>query len=322
MKNILMSKGAYTIVNVCAKVKKGEEVLIITEPEKIEIAEVLAAAVYQEEAEPIIAVIVPRENDGKEPPFAIAEAMKNSNVFLAAVGKSITHTRAVNNALQAGSRGIMLTQFSEDMLIKGGIEADFESIAPVCKSIKEALENGKKIRLTTSYGTDLSFSGPDRRGNALYGIVEPGEFTTIPTIEANISPVEGTTNGVIVANASIPYIGIGVLEEPVVFQVREGMIVSIEGGVQAEILKEDLKSKNDPNVYNIAEMGIGLNPKCKFTGFMLEDEGVYGSVHIGIGTSITLGGKIQAACHYDLIMTGATIEVDDRVILKDGNVNI
>lgn len=55
------------------------------------------------------------------------------------------------------------------------------------------------------------------------------------------------------------------------------------------MLKADLAAKQDPNVYNIAEMGVGLNPQCRFMGFMLEDEGVYGSAHIGIGTSITLG---------------------------------
>ena len=130
--------------------------------------------------------------------------------------------------------------------------------------------------------------------------------------------LEGTANGVIVANASVPYIGIGVLEEPIVCQVKDGRIISMEGGRQAEMLKRDLDSKNDPNVYNVAEMGMGLNPKCRFCGFMLEDEGVRGSIHIGIGTSITLGGVVKAACHYDLIMTGATVVADGRTILRDG----
>lgn len=322
MKKILMSKGAFTVVNVCAKVKQGDKVVIVTEPEKMRIAEVLATAVYQEKAEPIIIVMLPRQSDGEEPPLPVAEAMKNSDVFLAAVGKSITHTKAVKDAIKFGSRGIMLTQFSEDMLIEGGIQADFQAVAPICKAMAKALENGNHIRLRTSHGTDLVFSGKGRRGNALYCIVEPGEFAPVPTVEANVSPLEGTANGVIVANASIPYIGIGILEEPVIVEVADGKITSIKGGTQAEMLKKDLESKNDPNVYNIAEMGIGLNPECRFIGLMLEDEGVYGSVHIGIGTSITLGGDVKAACHYDLIMTEATIEVDGVIVLENGKVKI
>ena len=77
-------------------------------------------------------------------------------------------------------------------------------------------------------------------------------------------------------------------------------------------------SKNDPNVYNIAEHGVGLNPKCHFCGFMLEDEGVFGTCHIGIGTSITLGGTVKAACHYDVIMKDGTIVADGKTLMKDG----
>ena len=55
------------------------------------------------------------------------------------------------------------------------------------------------------------------------------------------------------------------------------------------------------------------------TGIMLDDEGVFGSVHIGIGSNITLGGNIKAAIHYDLLMWTATIELDGKVILEKGD---
>lgn len=112
----------------------------------------------------------------------------------------------------------------------------------------------------------------------------------MPNVEANVSPVEGSAEGVIVADASIPYIGIGLLSEPVRLEVREGRIVSISGGEQARTLDRNLAGLGDPLVYTIAEIGIGLNPKYRFCGIMLEDEGVFGSVHVGIGTNITLGG--------------------------------
>ena len=265
MRNIQMAKGAHTVVNRCARVKPGETVVIVTEPSRMSIAEELGAAVCAAGGEPVFCSILPRERDGQEPPAPVAAAMKAADVFLCVVGKSITHTQAVKEAVAQGARGLVLTHFTEEMLVRGGIE---------------------------------------------------------PTIEANVSPLEGTANGVIVADASIPYIGIGVLEEPVVCHVRDGRITSIEGGRQAQMLKDDLASKADPNVYNIAEMGMGLNPKCHFCGFMLEDEGVEGSVHIGIGTSITLGGTVKAACHYDLIMTGATVVADGRVLLQDGVVQL
>lgn len=318
MKKVLMAKGAKTVVNTCVGVKPGEKVVIITEASKMSIAETIAAATVAAGAEPIITVMVPRDGDGLEPPKPIAEAMFHSDAFICVVGKSITHTHAVKNAKENKSRGVVLTQFSEDMMIHGGLECDFRAIAPECIEFSRVLANAKHVHLTTPFGTDLTFSATGRRGNALYGVVEPGQFSTVPTIEANVSPCEGTANGIIVADASVPYIGIGLLEEPIVCEVKDGFITNITGGKQAKMLYEDLKAKGDPNCFNVAEMGIGLNPKCHFCGFMLEDEGVRGSVHIGIGTSITLGGTVKAKSHYDLIMTKGTIEVDGRIILKDG----
>lgn len=317
-----MSRISRRVLEVCIGAKKGESILIITEPEKLNIAESIATVAYEMETEPVISVMVPRHSDGQEPPLPIAEGMKNSDAFIAVVGKSITHTHAVKDAIENGSRGIVLTQFSEDMMISGGMEADFRELKPTCVEMAKALEGGETIRLTTPYGTDLTFSGKGRRGNALYCMVDKGEFAPAPTVEANVSPLEGTANGKIVADASVPYIGIGLLDEPMYFDVKDGMITSISGGRQAKVLEEDLKSKNDENVYNIAELGIGLNPSCRFIGLMLEDEGVYGTVHIGIGTNITLGGNVKAACHYDLIMTKPTIVVDGRTVLKDGEVTL
>ncbi len=322
MKKILMAKGARTIVETCAGVKPGEKCVIVTEPSMMGIAESLAAAVYAAQAEATTVVIPPRSSDGQEPPAAAAAAMKASDVFFNCVYTSITHTSATRNAAAAGARGIMMTQFNEEMMISGGLHADFAAIAPQCQAVAKALEGAEKIHLTTPHGTDLTFSAKGRPGNALTCMIKPGTFTTVPTVEANVSPLEGTAEGVIVADASIPYIGIGLLNEPIKVKVEKGMMVSIEGGKQAEMLKANWASKNDPLVYNVAEMGVGLNPNCKFCGAMLEDEGVYGSVHIGTGTNITLGGNTKAACHYDLIMTGATIVADGRTILKDGQVVI
>lgn len=322
MEQILMARGAWTVANVCLGVKPQEKILIVTEAEKLNIAKAVATAVKAANANPILIIMEARERDGQEPPEPVAAAMKVSNGFVCVVGKSITHTQAVKDACAAGSRGIMLTQFAEKFMIHGGLEADFPAAARDCKAIAQAMGGAKHLRLTSPSGTDLTYSAIGRRYNAMYCMVEPGEFAPVPTVEANVSPVEGSAQGIIVADASVPYVGIGLLNEPITCKVEQGKIISIEGGEEAKHLLRDLESKNDPNVFNIAENGIGLNPKCQFVGFMLEDEGVYGSAHIGIGTSITLGGTVKAACHYDLIMHKASLEVDGKMILKDGEVLI
>lgn len=322
MKQMLMSKGAKIIVAVCAGVKAGEKAVVVTEPIMLSMAEAIASAIVAAGAEPVMTVMPPRKADGQEPPASVAAAMKASDVFFNVVNKSITHTQATRDAAAAGSRGIMMTQFNEEMLMHGGVFADFAAIAPQCQAVAKAMENSTLIQVTTPLGTNVTFSAIGRPGNALTCITGPGKFTTVPTIEANVSPIEGTAEGVIVADASIPYIGIGLLEEPIRCKVEKGLITKVEGGKQAQMLIDDWAAKNDPNVYNIAELGIGLNPECSFIGAMLEDEGVYGSIHFGIGTNITLGGHTKAACHYDLIIKHATVVADGIVILQDGKVVI
>jgi len=322
MKAILMAKGARKLIETCAAVKPEENVLIVTDFRKVKIAEVLATVAYERGAEVMIVIMTPRKGHGQEPPVPIAEAMKEADVIFTPVSYSITHTESMKRALESRARSLVMTDFTEDQLISGGIEADFNELKVICKEMADAFEKGKNVLLTTPKGTRLSMQKEGRPGNAMYCIVEPGEMSPVPNVEANFSPIEGSAEGKIVADASIPYIDIGVLLEPAVATVKRGMITDIEGGRQAKKLADDLKSRNDSKVYNVAELGVGLNPKSVMQGIMLEDEGVFGTAHIGIGTNITLGGKVKAAIHYDLIMWEPTIELDGRVVLERGRLLI
>jgi leucyl aminopeptidase (aminopeptidase T) len=320
MKWIEMIKGARKLVETCTKIKSGEDVLIVCNPATTEIATVLSCASYERNAEPEIIIMLPRQMDGQEPPKPIAAAMKEANVVFTPVTKSITHTTAVQEATRAGARILVMSAFSDDQMLSGGIEADFERQAPICRRIAKLLTDAKVIRITTPAGTDLKADIDGRFGRALTGMADrPGQFSTAITIEANVGPIEGSSEGIIVADASVPYLGIGVLEEPIKCKVESGYITNIQGGKEAQILKKNWESFNDPNVYNIAEIGIGLNPKAKMIGLMLEDEGVCGSLHIGVGTNITFGGKIKTATHYDLLMWGYTLELDGKVVIEKGD---
>ncbi len=186
----------------------------------------------------------------------------------------------------------------------------------MCRRVGEAFTEGNNLRLTSPRGTDLRFSIEGRRANVLTNIPDRGELAPVPDIEVNVVPVEGTAEGRLIADASVPYLGIGVLREPIVCEVSDGYIERIEGGEQAEILLRDLESHADRNCFNVAELGVGLNPNARLTGQMLDDEGVLGTIHIGIGTSHTLGGKVVAPTHYDLLMWDPNIEVDGSVVQR------
>ena len=58
MNEILMVKGAKRVVETCVGVRPGEQVLIVTEGEKLPIAQAVAQAVYAVDAEPMIALML------------------------------------------------------------------------------------------------------------------------------------------------------------------------------------------------------------------------------------------------------------------------
>ena len=66
---------------------------------------------------------------------------------------------------------------------------------------------------------------------------------------------------------------------------------------------------------NVAELGIGCNPKAVVIGKILEDEKV--GLHIAYGKSTHLGGKVDSDMHLDIVHTkgcpveGTTLTLDN-----------
>ena len=79
-----------------------------------------------------------------------------------------------------------------------------------------------------------------------------------------------------------------------------------------------MASFRDERVYVVAEIGFGLNPAGRLSGRMLEDEGVLGTMHIGIGNNLSYGGTNNTPVHIDLILKEPTCIVDGTYIYKDG----
>ncbi|MFQ5800487.1 MAG: aminopeptidase, partial [Candidatus Hydrothermarchaeales archaeon] len=72
------------------------------------------------------------------------------------------------------------------------------------------------------------------------------------------------------------------------------------------------------NASNVAEIGIGVNPKARLTGNVLEDEKVLGTAHVAFGNNVNFGGKINAKVHIDGIIKEPTISVDGKGIAEKG----
>jgi leucyl aminopeptidase (aminopeptidase T) len=213
-----------------------------------------------------------------------------------------------------------MCEVTEDCLCAGGILADYEENDRVARRLGAVIAQGDAIRMTSPAGTDLRGQISGRPVQYETGIFrEPRQFGALPNSELNISPIEGTTDGIIVGDVRL--MGYGVIrDEPVTLQVKGGMITEVTGGKAAEYLRETLESFNDPTAYTLAEFAVGLNPACRSYATNLEDLGKLGFGHHGIGSNYAIGGNVEAPCHIDIIYKEATLEIDGETILERGRV--
>jgi len=298
-------------------VKEGEQVLVVTDTGKTRIAEALAYASRAVGAEVSVIVMLPRERSGVEPPKPVAEAMMGADVIFMPTTRSLTHTEARRRATEAGARIASMPGITEDMMSTGAMTADYEQVAALTEAVARALEGGREVHITTPSGTDLIMSIEGRgvlRDTGLYH--RPGDFGNLPAGEVCLAPVEGTTEGILV----IDRMG-SVVTRPLKVRVERGRAVEFEGP-DAERLLELLRSA-DENAFNIAELGIGTNPKARFRGIVLEDEKILGTVHIAFGDNRSFpGGRVASSIHVDGILFRPTVVVDGRTIMRDGKLTI
>lgn len=323
MKDLVLKKNAYKIVTVCANVKKGEKVTIVTDFNKVDLAEAIASCCLELQAEVVITVMEPRKMHNQKLPEAVAAAMAASDVLFVPTTWSIAHTEARIRACKAGARVINLPALERETLISGAIDLDFVAHEPLVKKVADLLTKAKVARVTTDIGTDITMSLEGRDGAALACLSHnPGQFATVPDVEARATPVEGTANGVIYVDGSIPIPEVGLVQNPIKVTVKDGFATKIEGDAKAEAFSKVLEDANDPSAYNIAELGIGMNTAAKLIGVMLEDEGSFGTIHIAVGTSAAFGGKVSTNIHLDMMIRNPVLYLDGKPILDRGKLLI
>ncbi|MBW3011195.1 aminopeptidase, partial [Candidatus Woesearchaeota archaeon] len=168
----------------------------------------------------------------------------------------------------------------------------------------------------TEKGTDFTFSIKDRPLFLDTGIFDSqGTLGNLPAGEVAFAPIEDSANGVLIVDGSMD--PIGKLKDDLKLKFTDGKVVSVEGP-DADKLNKFLNNEKNRN---IAEFGIGTNPKAKITGNVLEDEKVMGTIHIAIGSNTNFGGKNKANVHFDGIVMKPTVLADGLCTMKDGEFN-
>ncbi|MHA1361374.1 MAG: aminopeptidase [Candidatus Freyarchaeota archaeon] len=308
-------KGAKVIVETCMGVKPGENVLLVTQEGFEETAEILGAEVSALGAKPLIKIVKGSEME-VEPPQEVVDLMLSSDVILAVLDlkylQLFAHMNARARATEAGARVGLVPFILWDIT-----EEDVLRIKRLTERLAEIMDRGSEAHVSTTLGTDLTMSIEGRPIQQLKAVfTEPREWGAVPFYaEAAVAPVEGTTQGTAVIDVFMERIG--PIKQPMEWTIRNGRLVEIRGGEEAEMLKKII-GEADENATNIAELGVGTNHIFKnFTG-TIGDKMVLGTVHLAIGKSINIGGKVMSNIHHDAVINKATLEIDGTKILDNG----
>lgn len=316
MLDVEMAAAASGIVEDCLDVQPGEEVLVIADAKKEEVARSVARAATAADAEAIIATMPLLESHGNEPPETIAEAMIAADVAFTCTTHAITHTRSRLEAAESGTRFGILRSVTEDMMVEGAMSVDFEELRERTEAVRDVHDAASEVHVTSDKGTDITFSVDGCSAFSLDGYFhENYGFATLPPGESPTHPAEGTANGTIVIDVSMD--NLGQLSEPITLEIEDGFVTDVNGGEQADELRTLIK-ESDENAGNLAEFAIGTNPKAKLIGNLAEDKKRAGTVHFAIGDNESLGGSLKSEIHLDGVVRTPTVYLDDQVVVDDG----
>ncbi|MBF1259938.1 MAG: peptidase [Lachnoanaerobaculum sp.] len=312
--------GARCIIQNWIEAKENEVLHFITDENHIREADIFELAAFECGVVPKITIL---SSDGVQSGEVI-EKMKNtmyySDVIIGATHYSFITTEAVDYALKKGSRFLSFPMHTNDN--SSIFEREFIRMRPktakkMGRPVADKITKSERVVVTTKKGTNVAFCVKDRKAGIFAGSCTGRGRVASSSFEVYVPIVETMTNGVVIADGSLGYLG--AIKSPVELVFEAGYLVEINGKEDATRLKRYMESFNDKEIYCAAELGIGLNTKSKCEGVCyIEDESTYGTFHIGFGRNIALGGNHEAKGHFDIVTHKPDITADDIILMNEG----
>jgi len=270
-----LKEAARIAIEVSLKVKKGEQVLIISNPrpdvaaisealydasidagglpvlvyqpvkKQLDFAEPVVLAAFN--ANPEVVISLSDEKIGKDP-VAIAspyeyEGAKYDHIFhLQMHGKK--------NCRSFWSPSATVESFIRTVLV------DYAEMGRRCAELKQILDKAVEVRVTAPSGTDIVLGVRGREAKTDDGnFSEPGSGGNLPAGETFVSPENGTAQGRICFDGSISVNdGVIVINTPIECVVENGFVKEINGKEEAVCLRETIE-KAERNAIEFEQTG-------------------------------------------------------------------
>jgi aminopeptidase len=190
--------------------------------------------------------------------------------------------------------------------------AEWHSFGDRLEQVGEFLEGCEELRIVGE-DTDLRMKVGGRTWIRAKG------NHNFPDGEVFTGPVEDSLEGTI--RFSFPVTIRGRYAEDAFLRFERGEVVEATARRGEDFLREMVSM--DEGAKRAGEFAFGLNPKVtEYTGSLLLDEKIGGSVHLALGRSVPgTGGENNSALHWDMVCDlrqGGEVYADGELVYRDG----
>lgn len=256
---------------------------------------------------------------------AAIAALKESDLVLDLM--TLLFSPEQHDILKAGTKILLAVEPPEVLARLVPTEADRARV----KAAAARIEAAKVMSVKSAAGTDLRCPLGEFPAISEYGFVdEPGRWDHWPSGFVLTWPNEGGAQGTIVIDrGDILLPQKSYVTEPIVLTVENGYATRIEGGVDADLLRDYMQRFDDPEAYAISHIGWGLQPRASWTTLGLYDReatigmdarAYEGNFLFSLGPNNEAGGNRTTACHIDIPLRRCTVSLDGDAVVRDGKV--
>jgi hypothetical protein len=300
------------------RVEPEERVLVVVDEPLVEEGAQLADALRAAEARPRLELWAAEERPMLHAPAAALEAARESSLVLflsqAPIGAEANARFELAEAVQEGGGREIYLGLVDGELLRGELSQPAPDLADAARELLARLEGCDTIRIRGRAGTDLTLRVGGRPWLTDATPLAAGDFANYPGGEVYVAPHRDGADGLLVADLTVPYTVVGLVDEPVTLRFDGGRVTSIEGGRAAELLRE-LVERAGEGADVIAEFGIGLNPTVAPRGHVMLDEKAARTAHVAIGRNTgSYGGDNAASIHVDMIFSLPELEADGEPV--------
>ena len=320
-----MIPGARNALDVVLGLQKNETVLVITDQPKNVIGQAFHQAAGELGAKAAMYTLPQDQRPFTDIPSDLLPLLTGTdvilNVFEGIAEETPFRIKLVKKEISESARVGHCPGITDQMMTQGPMTADYKAIAKDVDALIAKFDNAASVHITAPAGTDLVMNIRGRGFDTDVRIGR-GKMGNLPAGEIWCAPVEDGANGVMVVDGSIGNIG----------NVPAPLKVTIENGKIASLESEDKDFQKritelcavDQWASVVGELGIGLNPRARLVGIMLEDEKAGETAHIAFGNNQEMpGGQNPSKTHRDFLFYKPTIVVSytngsARTLLRDG----